>query len=107
MQITIDSTNVELDDALREYIELRASFALTRYSQQIKRIVLHVENAIRPVGGVDVCCDVSVKLISDEEVEIEVQDSQIRTAVAHAVDRAGYTVERKLQERRESGSSDK
>ena len=53
------------------------------------------------------CCDVSVELISDEEVEIEVQDSEIRSAVACAGDRAGYTVERKLQDRRESGSIDK
>jgi len=67
----------------------------------------NVEHALRPVGGVDVCCDVSVKLISDEEVEIEVQDSEIRSAVACAVDRAGCTVEQKLQERRESGSKDK
>ena len=72
----------------------------------ISRIVLHVENAIRPAGGFDVCCDVSVTLIFDDAVEVEVQDTEIHSAIARAMDRAGRAVERKLQERRGSGSGD-
>ena len=102
MRITIDSTNVELDETMREYIERRLRFVLTRYSSQVNRISLSVEHSHRPGGGFVACCKVSVKLIPKEEVEFEVHDAEIHSAVARAVDRAGRAVERRFAQQRQS-----
>jgi len=102
MQMTIDSSTVELDDAMREHIERRLRFVFTRYSPQIKRISLSVENADRPSGGCDSWCEISMKLIPAEEVAIEVHAADIRSAVALAVDRAGRAMARRIEQQRRS-----
>lgn len=102
MQMTIDSSNVELDAAMREYIERHLRFVFTRFSPRIKRISLSVESEDRPSGGCDSWCNVSVKLIPAEEVEIEVHEVDIRSAVAQAVDRAGRAVARKVGQQHHS-----
>ena len=102
MRITIYSTNVELNDALREYIERRVRFVFTRYSPRVNQISVSVENAHRPAGGFDACCKISVKLISTEVVEIEVHNADIRSAVARAVDKIGSAVKRKFAQQRQS-----
>jgi len=102
MQLTLSSTNFELDDAMCEYIERRLRFVFTRFSPRINLISLDVENAVRPAGGCDSCCKIVVKLIPEEEVEIEVHDADIRSAVAHAVGRAGRAVERRIAQQRSS-----
>ena len=102
MQLTLSSTNVELDDTMREYIDRRLRFVFTRFSPRIKLISLDVENAVRPTSGCDSCCKILVKLIPKEEVDIEVHDAEIRSAVARAVDRAGRAVERRIAQQRSS-----
>ncbi len=102
MQMTIDSVNVELDDAMREYIERRLRFVFTRFSPRIKRISLCVDRADRPSGGCDSWCKVSVKLVPTGEIEIEVHAEDIRSSVAQAVDRAGRAVERRIERQRRS-----
>ena len=102
MQLTLSSTNVELDHAIREYVERRLRFVFTRFSEHINRISLSVENAERSARGVDSCCKICVKLIPKEEVEIEVHDADIRSAVARAVDRVARAVERRIAQQRSS-----
>ena len=102
MQLTLTSTNVELDDTMLEYIERRLRFVFTRFSPRIRLISLDVEDAVRPTGGFDSCCKIVVNLIPKEEVEIEIHDAEIRSAVARAVERAGRAVERRIAQRRQS-----
>lgn len=102
MQLMLSSTNVELDDAMREYIERRLRFVFTRFSPRINLISLDVENGVRPTGGCDSCCKIVVKLISGDKVESEMHDADIRSAVAHAAYRAGRAVERRIARQRSS-----
>ncbi len=97
MRIVIDSADVELDDATREYIERRLRFALTRYSQHIKTITLYVKSSHQQADRCDTLCKVCIKLIPADGVETEAGDAGIRRAVARAVDMASRAVKWKLE----------
>ena len=96
MKLIITGKKVKLDEALREYIERRVYFALSRFSPRIARVSVTVEDVNGPRGGIDKRCRILVKLGRMEELKVETTDAEIYDAVAAAVDRVGRSVQRKL-----------
>ena len=105
MRLIITGKKVELGEALREHIERRVYFALSRFSPRISRISVTVEDVNGPRGGIDKRCCIVVKLDRVEELQVEITDADVYDAVAAAADRVGRSVQRKLDRRRAFGRS--
>ena len=97
MRLVIRSKNVRLHDSLRESVELRMRFALTRFNERIRDVVVTLADVNGPRGGIDKRCRVVVRLIPSGKVSIEDTDVDFEMAVTHAADRTGRAVARKLQ----------
>jgi ribosomal subunit interface protein len=100
MKLIITGKRVKLDEALREHIERRVYFALSRFSPRIARVSVTVEDVNGPRGGIDKRCRILVKLDRMEELKVETTDAEIYDAVAATADRVGRSVQRKLDRRR-------
>jgi ribosomal subunit interface protein len=100
MKLTLSSKNMKLSEALREHIEHRLYFALSRFSPKIARVSVRVEDINGPRGGVDKQCKIVVKLDRLGELSVEATDAEVYAAVDSAADRVGRTVRRELERRR-------
>ena len=100
MKLSLSGRNLKLGDAMREHIERRVYFALSRFSPRVARVAVTVEDINGPRGGIDKRCRILVKLDRMEELRVESTDSEVYAAVAVAVDRMGRSVQRKVERRR-------
>ena len=107
MKLIITGKKVNLSEALREHIERRVYFALSRFSPRISRVSVTVEDVNGPRGGIDKRCQILVKLDRMEELKVETTDAEIHDAVAAAADRVGRAVQRQLDRRRTVSRSDR
>jgi len=105
MKLSISGKNMKLDDAMKEHIERRVYFALSRFSPRVARVTVTVEDVNGPRGGIDKRCRILVKLDRMEELKVESTDSGIYAAVDTAADRMGRSVQRKIERRRTLGRS--
>ena len=99
MKLIITGEKVKLDEALREHIERRVYFALSRFSPRVARVSVTVEDVNRPRGGIGKRCRILVKLDRMDEVRVASTDAEIYDAVAAAAGRLGRSVRRKLDRR--------
>jgi putative sigma-54 modulation protein len=100
VQSSITVTNVELDETLRQFIERRVQFALSRFGPRIRRVSIGLTKEIRPTGGTDSSCQIVVTLERSEHEVIEVHGLDMQSAVTHALERASRSVQRKLARQR-------
>ena len=105
MKLSISGKNMKLDDAMKEHIERRVYFALSRFSPRVARVAVTVEDINGPRGGIDKRCSILVKLDRIEELKVESTDSKVYVAVDAAADRIGRSVQRKVERRRTLGRS--
>lgn len=96
MEIRLTARNVELSDDLREHIERRIYFALSRFGHRIRKVDVKVEDINGPRGGMDKRCSVIVRIAPGRRVAIEDSDSDILVAVDRAADRLGRAVAREI-----------
>lgn len=95
MQSSITVTNVELDESLRQFIERRVQFALSRFGPRIRRVSIVLASECRPSGGTDMSCQIVVTLDRSEHEVIEVHGLDMQSAVTHALERASRSVQRR------------
>ena len=99
MKLSISGKNIKVDDAMKEHIDRRIRFALSRFSPRISRVSVTVEDVNGPRGGIDKRCRILVKLDRMEELQVEITDADVYAAVDAAADRVGRSVQRKLDRR--------
>ena len=99
MKLSIRPHRIELTDELRDLIERRVYFALSRFSPRITRASIVVEDINGPRGGVDKRCQIVVKLDCTDELTVETTDADVHAAISLAADRAGRVVQRELERR--------
>ena len=90
MKIDIRSQGVVVSDDLREHIERCVSFGLDWAEHDVDRIVVSLS-------------DINVPLSRMRDVVIEEVACDLQAAIAHAVDRAAGSLERRLSRQREFG----
>ena len=103
MKLSISGKNLKLDDAMKEYIERRVYFALSRFSPRISRVSVMAEDINGPRGGIDKRCRIVVKLERSGELTVEATDADMSAAVSAVADRVGRAVQRELERRRTLG----
>lgn len=101
MRITVHGRNIEVSDALREYVQFRLSFALGRFESRVARATVRLTDVNGPRGGVDKRCRILVALGSAGSLATEDTDPNLHTAIDRAAGAAGVAVARALERRRE------
>jgi ribosome hibernation promoting factor len=105
MQLEIRGRDVDITDRLRDHIERRLGFALGRFAQRIKRVLVCVGELNGPRGDIDKGCRVAIKLAPSTTVVMEERDSDVYVAIDRVAGKADRYIGRRLKRPRRSGSS--
>ena len=95
-QILVDR-NQSLNDEMKELLQRRLGFALSRFDSRIRKITSVIEDVNGPRGGVDKVCRITVKLDRARDIVICDQDSDLAKCIAHASERVGRAVARAIE----------
>jgi ribosome-associated translation inhibitor RaiA len=98
MRIDIRACSLKLTPTLRDYVRRRIRFALGRFMLRLKNVRVVLKDLNGPKGGVDKHCKVFVNIMPSFSVIIEERDADLETAINRALDRAGRTVARRLDQ---------
>ena len=102
MRLTVRSKSFRLSQDMRERIQSRLAFALSRFNHRVRDVTTILTDVNGPKGGVDKRCRLVVRLRSKGEVTIEQSASDYTAAIGQAADRIGYNVSRTLKRRRDA-----
>lgn len=96
----LHTSGVEIQQGLREHIERRLTFALSRFGSRVLRTVVYLTDNNGPKGGIDKSCLIVVRLRGLGEVIAEVVDTDWPVTVDRATTRIGHSVSRDLERQR-------
>jgi len=96
MKLDIRPRNLDLTDRLRERIERRMHFALSRFEPRIERVTIRLFDVNGPRGGEDKRCRIVVRVRGCEPAAVVEADRDLGTAIDRAADRVGRVVARAL-----------
>lgn len=108
MHVELKSNAVEEIDGLRNRIDRRLRFALSRFGDRIGRVVVFLSDLNGPKGGIDKSVRVLTRIEGVGLVVAMVVDSDWTVAVDRAAHRLGQNVARALirqRQRRSSGTA--
>ena len=98
MKIDIRTHSLKRTGVLIEQVTRRIHFALGRFARRLMSVRVMLKDLNGPKGGVDKHCKVQVNIRPSFKVIIEEADVDLDTAVNRALDRAGRTVARRLDQ---------
>jgi ribosome-associated translation inhibitor RaiA len=98
MKIDIRSRSLKLTEVLNDYIHRRVLFALGRFTRRLQSVRIMLKDLNGPKGGVDKHCKVMVSIVPSFNVIIEESDADLQTAINRALERAGHTVARRIDQ---------
>lgn len=101
MRVQIKARHVEVTKEMRIYIERRLHFALSRFSTELRGVLVRLEDVNGPRGGVDKRCQITLRGPRFGNVTIDEMSGDVLGAVDTAADRAARTVARALERARE------
>lgn len=92
MRVEIRARHIPLTEDLRTHCERQVRFALDHLPDRVREVVVRLEDANGPRGGVDKVCRLTLRLEHGRELTVEAKDSRLSAAVDRAVERAGHAV---------------
>ncbi len=98
MHIQINVNDADTSDAIRNYVERRLRFALSRFGQRVG----HITVRIRPDGPFGKNCRVRAEVVPFGEVVVEQSGSDLFSAVDRAAGKIGRQFGRELDRIRNS-----
>lgn len=101
MSISITDRTGLMTAELRELLERRLTFALSRFESHVEQVVLVINDENGPRGGMDKACRVSIKLHRAADVIITDRDGDIGKCVSRIADRAGRAVSKSIAKSQE------
>lgn len=101
MLLEIRHVNLQVSDALQEFVQLYVERALRPFEDNVERVEVRIQDINGPRGGVDKRCSVVVELAgSRKAVVVKSARSNVYEAVQAAFMRLGESVGRALSRRR-------
>jgi ribosomal subunit interface protein len=95
MKIQISKREGDITDALRVHVERRLGLALSRFADQIGRVIVRFSHADGDTNGAHTRCRIEVAL-RPRRLDAEDTDADLFAAVNHATERASRSVARAL-----------
>ncbi len=96
MQIQINSPQLQLPDALVDYIERTASEVLGRHADMLTRVEFHLSDTNANKGGVDKRCVVEARPRGMDPLTAEHEGVEFKDAVKHAIDKLDRVLDRRF-----------
>jgi ribosomal subunit interface protein len=90
MQIQIRVRDIKVTKALQDHVKFHLSFALSRFGEQIGRVIVHLSNTEVHHSSAEKQCQITVAL--QRCVKVKETDADVFKAVARAADRAARFV---------------
>ena len=97
MQMEIQARDFALTRALGSFIKRRVNLVLSSRYDQIQRIIVRLSDINGPRGGIDKRCQIQISLPRLADIVVEHTESNLYVAIDRATDRAGRTVNRRLE----------
>ena len=101
MQVDIQSRDLTLTNGLRDYLTTRMAYGLTAGDAAIGRVIVRLSDINGPRGGEDKRCHIEVRLRGMPDVVIGDTETELHMAIDRATERAGRSLVRRLERRRE------
>ncbi len=105
MQIQIHTHQFDLTDAVKEYIEQRAAFALGWNPDGLLKINLRFADGNGSRGGLDKSCQVILRFKGKKDLVVEDIQTDLYLAIDRALERASRSVARQLKSENSSAIS--
>lgn len=102
MQLNIQARGFDLTGALRQHVERRLAFALSRFEQRLSAVSLRLTDDNGPRGGVDKRCVLHLRMTGFAETVISERADNLYVAIDRVADRAARAVARHLRRQRDS-----
>ena len=100
MNIDIQSQGFPLTSALSDHAKRRLRFVLTRRSDRIQRVIVHLGDRNGPRGGIDKFCRIQVYLVDAQVAVIKDIGLDMYAVIDRAADRVGRVVGKHLERSR-------
>lgn len=100
----LHTKDVELDVELKEHLERRLLFALSRFTPKIRNVDVHLADHNGPRGGIDKSCHIVVRLRGANDVVTKTVDAEWFVCIDRATNRIGQNVSRAITRQREHSS---
>lgn len=101
MKIEVRCRGMMTSQALREHVERRIHFGLSRFAGAVDTVLVRLSDTNGPRGGVDKRCQVAVRGPALPAITIEHLSDDAYAAVDQAVERAARAVRREHERVRE------
>ncbi len=96
MNMDIQGVNLHLTDAIVEHTRRRVGAALDQHAEDVQRVDVRLRDLNGPKGGVDMQCEIIVKLATGDEVLIKKAEVDLYSVISHAADSLKVSVNRRL-----------
>lgn len=104
MQVDIQSHGFKLTDGIRGYLMKRLACGLNHGDDHITRVNVRLSDINGPRGGADKRCFIEVRLKRAPALAIEDTEADLYVAIDRATERAGRTMDRRLERQRDFAS---
>ena len=94
MELSVKGMNGE--EALKEYVERRMHFVLSRFGSELRRVVIRLSKTEGPQQPEQKRCQLAIKLLSAGSVSVVATHADLFVAIDRAAERASRSVERRL-----------
>jgi hypothetical protein len=101
MKLELRFKGLPPSDPLRDYTKRRVHSHLSRFGDDVSRVIVRISDINGPKGGVDKRCQVVVKGARVGLVALDELSADAYSAVAIAMERIGRSVGRRLERTRE------
>ena len=98
MHIEIHGLPVALSQTIQAHIEQTLQFSLNRFEQHISKVYISLSDVNGLRGGLDQQCTLQVVLTDTSDVVIKDTQTTLSLAVDRAIQRAGRSVARKVDQ---------
>jgi ribosomal subunit interface protein len=102
MELELRMQELNLNEVLRDYIERRLRFALSRFQSRVGKVTFRISDENGPRGGNDKTCRISAEILPSGTVVLESTQANLFTAIDAATDRLRRAVAREVEQRRDA-----
>lgn len=100
MRLDINTSRIDLNNDIREYVERRAEFALGRFEHAVVDVTVSLEDTNGPRGGIDQQCKIRVNTTGEKSPILSTHThEEIKAAIDLAFETASRAIAKSLDRR--------